>query len=53
MKPFEDVSINVPKDAYDSLPSYMKALASWEVDIYFNHIKIGTNRLRFKILAFI
>ncbi|PWA70782.1 Pentatricopeptide repeat-containing protein [Artemisia annua] len=28
---FEDVSINVPKDAYDSLPSYMKALASWEV----------------------
>ncbi|GJV27167.1 hypothetical protein Tco_1383615 [Tanacetum coccineum] len=29
-KPFEDVSINVLKDAYDSLPSYMKALASWE-----------------------
>ncbi|PWA85935.1 hypothetical protein CTI12_AA144170 [Artemisia annua] len=30
LKPFEDVSINVPKDAYDNLPSYMKALASWE-----------------------
>ncbi|XP_071719313.1 uncharacterized protein [Rutidosis leptorrhynchoides] len=32
LKPFEDSEsvINVPKDVYESLPSYMKSLASWE-----------------------
>lgn len=37
LKPFEDYasSIVVPKDVYESLPSYMKGLASWEVCIRF------------------
>ncbi|KAI3512030.1 hypothetical protein L1887_19193 [Cichorium endivia] len=32
LNPFQDSKslINVPKDAYESLPSYMKSLASWE-----------------------